>query len=68
LHLNYKGHLKSAIPNPPVALEISSDVFDFNCDFALLCAAFIKSSLGFENSNCFLHFLIVGGGLKSFFG
>ena len=41
----YSGHLKPGIPNPPVAFDISSDVFDFNCDLALLCAATIKSSI-----------------------
>ena len=28
--MNYKGHLKPGIPKPPVAFEISSEVFDFN--------------------------------------
>ena len=32
----YNGHLKPGIPKPPVAFEISSVVFVFNCDFALL--------------------------------
>ena len=34
--MNYKGHLKPGIPKPPVAFEISSEVFDFNCALALL--------------------------------
>ena len=33
------------MPSPPVAFEISSDVLDFNWDFALLWAAWIKSSI-----------------------
>ena len=34
--MNHKGHLKPGIPKPPVAFEISSEVFDFNCALALL--------------------------------
>jgi len=34
--INYSGHLKPGIPKPPVAFEISSVVFVFNCNFALL--------------------------------
>ena len=45
MHLNYNGHLKFGTPSPPVTLEISSDVLDFNSDLALLCAALIKSSI-----------------------
>ena len=41
--INYKGHLNPGTPNPPVALDISSEVFDFNLFFASLCAAVIKS-------------------------
>ena len=28
--IDYNGHLKPGIPKPPVALDISSDVLDFN--------------------------------------
>ena len=57
------GHLKPGMSTPPVALKISSDVFVFNWDLALLNAALIKSStivlssfnISGEMSNLLIH-------------